>query len=58
MGLFTKKEIYMVLWSFEENRSSKYTTMVKAKDAAHAMLKVSEEHSLPIYIHRAEKLVK
>lgn len=58
MGLFTKKEIYMVLWSFEENRSSKYTTMVKAKDAAHAMLKVSEEHALPIYIYRAEKLVK
>ena len=58
MGLFTKKDIYVVTWSFEERNVSKYTTMVKAEDAAHAMLKVSEDHALPIFIHKAEKLVK
>ena len=58
MGLFQKKDIYIVTWSFEERHTSKYTTCVKAIDAAHAMLQVSEDHALPIFIHKAEKLVK
>lgn len=54
MGLFTKKNIYRVVWKYDSTSRASYTEYVKAKDAAEAWHKIAKQH----YAIHCEEVVK
>lgn len=55
MGLFEKKKIYKVAWSYRLTHSI-YTEIIEARNPAKAWEKIKKEQALPIALVSLEEL--
>ena len=56
MGLFTKKNLYKIVWAWHDPGYYSYTEIVKARDAAHAWSKIKRKHFSDISLISLEEI--
>lgn len=56
MGLFTKKNLYKIVWGWNSPSYYSYTEIVKARDAAHAWSKIRRKHCIDISLISLEEI--